>query len=169
MSKPSNCPRIVKAAVVVCLLVAVAPLSKLLCGVFSCDSTARLVDGGIDAAELVAGIDPFASLGRLEKLAGLQPSVLPRYFEEEVGLPEGAREIRVNSDGSIVGYVVQDKAESVHQLVSRHMASFGWSEVELGAAKGSTYLKESGSCRWGMATFTQVGPATSVVFRCVVS
>ena len=169
MSRPSSRSRLVKAVAIVGLLMVAAPASNLLGRALSGSSDARTVDGGLNAAGLVAGDDPFTSLERLEELAGSATVALPRYFEEEIGLPERACEVRVSSNGSIISYVVEDAVESVHQLVSKHMIDAGWSEVDLGAVQGSTYLKESGSCRWSLATFTEVGSATSVVFRCVVT
>ena len=169
MNKLSKWHRHIKAAIIVSLLVGIVPASGLIGGASSRDSVVRNVDDGIDAAGLVAGFNHLESLERLEELTDVVPTALPRYFDEEIGLPAGAFDARVNSDGLIVGYVVDDVAESAHQLVSQHMVASGWSEVGLGAVQGSTYLKSSGSCKWALATFTQVGSTTSVVFRCVVS
>lgn len=169
MSKLFKWHRPVKAMIIAGLLVAVAPASSLVDGAIVRNSSVRNGDEGLDAARLVAGFDPLASLVRLERLADAASSTLPRYFDEEIKLPAEASDARASADGSIVGYVVDGVVENVHQLVSRHMASLGWSEVDLGAVQGSTYVKSAGSCKWALATFTQVGSTTSVVFRCVVS
>lgn len=168
MSVFAKCPRFVKAVVIVGAIVVAVPASNLLSDEFSGNTGANNFDNGLNAAGLVAGFDPLASLDRLEELANAAPSALPRYFEEEIGLPAGAFDVRVSSDGSIVGCVVDGEAENAHRLVSQRMIASGWSEVDLGAAQGSTYLKNSESCRWVLTTLTQVGSATSIVFRCVV-
>ena len=169
MSRFAKWPRLAKAIAIVGALVVAAPASGLLDDAFSGNTDANSVDAGLDATEVVVGFDPLVSLDRLEVLANAEPSALPRYFDEEIGLLPGALDVRVNSDGSIVGYVVDNAAENAHQLVSQHMEAAGWSEVNLGAVQGSTYLKDSGLCRWALATFTQVGSVTSVVYRCVVA
>ena len=168
MSALAKWPRFVKAAAIVGAIVIAVPISSLFNGALFESTDASHVDRGIDAAGLVAGLDPRASLERLEEFANAVPSALPHYFEEEIGLPAGASDVRVSSDGSIVGCVIDGEVEKAHQLVSQRMVASGWSEVDLGAVRGSTYMKSTGSCRWALTTLTQVGSATSIVYRCVV-
>ena len=161
-------PRQLKAVVVLGVLFAGIAASGLIERSFLGGEKISRAEG-IDVATLVVGVDPMASLDRLESLADSETVALPHYFEEEVGLPDGSHDARVSCDGVVVGYVLDELPIDARRAVCAHMTAHGWSSIDLGVNQGVTFMKSAGSCTWGLATFTQVGGATSVVFRCVVS
>lgn len=157
--------RLAKAIAIVIALVLLAPVSDLLLrkgDPVEADSSPAV---GLDAATLIKGGDPEKVLARLEEAAGLSDEV-PFWFQRELGLPDDARDVRAG--GTTVSYVVDGECGWVFDRVKDAMAKAGWTCVPLGHMEGATFLKKNGACTWALATCTQVGSATSVVFRCKV-
>lgn len=125
------------------------------------------VQAGIDARAIIGDGDPYGFVDRMNDAVKTEGVTLPSAFAAEIGIPSDARDIRVDSTGAIVGYVVDVPADEANAAVSARMKERGWNEVALGAVEGSTYMKNSGSCTWALVTCTQVGEATNVVFRSV--
>ena len=122
---------------------------------------------GIDAQALIGQGDAYAFLTRLEEASLPNEPVLPQAFMLEVDLPRRYRDLRATEDGTVIGCVVDAPINVVEQDVRSRMSAKGWSEVSLGAVEGSTYIKSGGICTWVLVTYTQVGDATNVVYRCV--
>lgn len=122
---------------------------------------------GISARTLIGQGDAFSFLARLEEATSSNEPVLPQAFELEVDLPRRYRDLRATDDGRVIGCVVDAPVSAVEQDIRSRMPAKGWSEVPLGSVEGSTYVKSGGRCSWVLVTYTQVGDATNVVYRCV--
>ena len=158
--------RLVAALLVAAALVLAAPAADALVGwcceageVASGQPILRLGEQGI------AG-NPLMVLGDLEADIDATGASVPDYFAEEVGLPEAYRDIRVDGTGHVVGCVVDGRADEVIADIVGCMEDRGWTAVPLGQAEGATFVKAGGACTWVLATCTQVGDSTSVVYRC---
>lgn len=158
--------RLAKAIAIVAALVLVAPVSQWAFGGTSDASVVPQASAGLDAASLLEGGDPEAVLTRLEETAAIEQEA-PQWFQRELALPSEARDVRTS--GSVVSYIVEGESGQALEKVKALMAAKGWTCVPLGQAEGATFLKETGSCTWALATCTQVGSATNVVFRCDIS
>lgn len=158
--------RLAAAVFTVCALVAAVPASGALANGLDAARASDLSEG-IDARALMGIKDPFAVLAGIEELAG-DEAVLPEYFEREIGMPAGARAARASEDELVVGYLLDGDAGSALETVKDHMGRRGWSEVPLGDVSGATFVKQGGACSWTLATCTQSGDETCVVFRSVV-
>ena len=123
----------------------------------------------LSASSLIDAFDAEASLDRIEQAAAIEGRALPSSFGEEIGVLPGARDIRMNENGSVVGYVVDCEGEETLSQLREHMEQKGWTAIDLDEACGATFVKAGGSMTWALATCTQLGSATSVVIRCVVS
>jgi hypothetical protein len=123
----------------------------------------------LEAASLIDAFDTTASLERIEQAASIEGRALPPAFANEIGLLPSARDVRMNEDGSVIGYVVDCNADKARSQLLERMGSNGWTAVELDQAYGTTFVKTSGDLTWALATCTQVGSSTSVVIRCVIS
>lgn len=166
MSLSVSTRRRVRAIALVAGLLVAIPASGLV--VDSGYGVARAqASDGLRASSVIDGLDPYGSLERIEQVAAGAEASLPPYFEEEIGLVEGARDLRADSSGLVVGYVLDMPCDQAAKAVSAHMEEAGWSEVELGGVSGATFVKEGGSCTWTLVTCTQAGSATSVVYRSV--
>ena len=156
-----------KAVVVVCAIVLAVPIGNA----FVLLSKAPALDGeqfanqGICSAALLDAADAFSSLDRVEALAQEAGGPLPSSYSQEVGLLEGARDIRVSGRGDVVGYLVAGECAGVLADMSRHMELRGWTTVPLGDVQGATFVKTQGECTWILVSCTQVGEMTSVVTR----
>lgn len=132
---------------------------------------ARAADGtagprGVSASAILGDGGPEGMLLRLEEAAGEVDGEVPEGFLREVGLPQECRDVRTDGDGGVVGCTVEGDAREVLEGIELRMRGLGWTSVPLGNGEGATFVKEGGSITWVMVTCTQVGPATSVVFRC---
>lgn len=123
----------------------------------------------LSASSLIDSFDAEASLERIEQAASIEGRALPPSFGEEIGMLPGARDIRMNEDGSVIGYVVDREGDETLSQLRKHMEQKGWTAVDLDEACGATFVKAEGSITWALATCTQVGSATSVVIRCVIA
>ena len=94
---------------------------------------------------------------------------VPSWFLNEIGLPDGARDIRVSEAEDVVGCAVDDVGGSaeVFALICGRLADAGWAENPTGVEGCSVFTKREGVCRWAMVSCIQVGDATSVVVRCL--
>lgn len=160
--------RLTWAVAIVVALVAAAPITGIAFGSLSGSHVQAIADGGIRAADIVEEGDAGKTLSRIEELAEASRAQLPAYFEEEIGLLDGARDVRADETGRVVGFLVDKSSRDAFDCVRENMVRAGWSEVSLGGAEGSTFVKEGGSCAWALVTCTQVGQVTAVVYRCVV-
>ncbi len=160
--KEAACRRAVAALAIVAALVFAVP---------AIDAVSNAADKGANAPDEHAGLDAGMmadgsaqeALSRFEKAA--EPSsAVPDWFQAEVGALPGARDVRVA--GNVTGYVVDEEESCALEALLAHMAARGWTAVPLGGVSGATFLKESGSCTWALATCTQVGNATCIVIRC---
>ena len=159
--------RLLRAVAIVLAIVLSAPGASALANVGGGHVEAAGAARGIDASSLTAGTADEA-LERIEGLAYGKEQDVPEYFEREIGLLPGWRDVKTGAEGSVVGYVVEGDCETVLPMLVEHMQQRGWVAVPLGSADGYTFSKREGSCTWALATCTQVGEAVSVVFRCLV-
>ena len=160
--------RLTRALLAIAALVAIAPASNLVAGAFQSASPAVGARTGMRANALVDVANPLTTLERAEELAQAGTAQLPEYFREEIGLPDGARDARVNEDGTVVGCTVDATPDAALQLVSARMGQGGWLKVDLGDGMGATFVKDGGFCTWALVTCTQTGRTTSIVYRCVL-
>ena len=159
--------RLACACAIVLAAISAIPLGGMLTGQPAAAAQTPAASGGLRASDIVNEPDPLQALGKLERAAESAPCRLPSYFEQEIGLPAGARDVRVNGDGSVVGYVMDESPPTAFKRLCSHMEDAGWTEVPLGSVLGATFVKEEGSCTWALASCVEVGCSTSVVFRCV--
>ena len=159
----------VKAFALVVGLICLVPASGLAMGGGLREPSSPSSAGGIKAAEIIGGLNAFAALDRLEEAGGSATGELPGYFEREIGVLESARDVRVSGDGRIVSYIMDCPVAQALSFVGKQMASKGWTEVSLGSVSGATFVKKGGDCQWALVSCTQVGSATSVVYRCAVA
>ena len=124
---------------------------------------------GIDSLSLMSAGNAEAVLGRIEELAMAGAADVPDVFTDEVGLLPGAHDVRVNCDGSIVGYVVSQNCSDALDLIAEQMETGGWTAVSLSGIEGATFIKSEGACRWALVVCTQVGSSTSVVVRSMIA
>lgn len=126
------------------------------------------------AADAIAGIraKPILQAGGLdevlkaiEQTAAQDEGPVPSWFQVEVGFLPGARDVRVENENQVVGYVVDCNAGQALQRLKAHMEALGWKGVALGQVDGFTFVKSSGTCTWALVTCTQVATATSIVVR----
>ena len=103
---------------------------------------------------------------RLEGAAGSADDGVSEGFLREVGLPPKCRDVRSDDAGRVVGCTVDGGSGEVLGGIERRMQGSGWACVPLGNGEGATFVKEGGGITWVIVTCTQVGSATSVVFRC---
>ena len=160
--------RLAAAVAIAVGLVAAVPLSGYVIEGVTASPEQAMADGGIRAEDLVEAADVNATLGRIEQLADAGQGQLPGWFEEEIGLLRGARNVRVDGTGHVVGLLVDGALHDALEDVRESMMRAGWSAVSLGEAEGATFVKEGGTCTWALVTCTQVGSSTAVVYRCVV-
>ena len=158
--------RLVAALLIAAALVLAAPVADALVGwrceageVASGQPIVRLGEQGI------AG-NPLMVVDGIEVDIDATGASVPGYFAEEVGLPEAYRDVRVDGTGHVVGCVVDGRADEVIASIVGRMEDRGWTAVPLGQAEGATFVKAGGACTWVLATCTQVGDSTSVVYRC---
>lgn len=166
---PADNLRPLKAATIVLAILLAVPGADAVARFASGAQVANASSPGIDAGYLTGAGDAQASLDRIEELAEAGSADVPQAFAEEVGFLPDARDIRANGDGSVVGYTVPHGSADTLDLLAEQMETAGWTTVSLGEVEGATFVKESGACRWALATCTQVGSSTSVVVRSVVS
>lgn len=158
--------RLATALFVVTLLVAVAPISGAFVGDSHADEVEARPFAGIEAQALSHAGDAEGVVARLENMAGAGgETVAPVWFRREVAYLPNARDVRADGS-SVVGYLVEGACDDVLDDLIAHMEVRGWTAVPLGEACGATFVKRSGTCTWALATCTQVGAATSIVFRC---
>lgn len=122
----------------------------------------------IRAVEIVDERDAQGTLSRIEELAQAGKQSAPEFFETEIGLLVGARDVRTSGAGRVVGYLVDGDFQETFESVCKLMARSGWTEVSMGEMQGATFVKKGGVCTWALVTCTQVGSATAVVYRCVI-
>ena len=158
--------RLACACAIVLAAISAVPLSGMLASQPAA-AQAPATSGGLRASDIVNEPDPLQALDKLELAAESAPCRLPLYFEQEIGLPIGARDVRVNGDGSVVGYVMDESPPTAFNRIRSQMEDAGWTEVPLGSILGATFVKAGGSCTWALASCVEVGCSTSVVFRCV--
>lgn len=168
MKSDVGCKRLAMAVAIVVVLVAAVPITGIAFEALSGSPAQAVADGGIRAADIVGEGDAGETLNKIEELADASQAKLPAYFEEEIGLLDGARDVRANDTGRVVGFLVDGSSHEAFDCVRENMIRTGWSEISLGETEGATFVKEGGSCTWALVTCTQVGPATAVVYRCVV-
>ena len=138
MRKPAvQTKRLVLASIITAALVLGAPAIDAVASLASGDpqtpgAFASVLEG-IEVLSLVGDADTAAFLGRVEEAAEASDD-LPEAFEREIGLPEGARDVRVSKDGSVVGCVLDAYARDAANTVSAHMLARGFTEVPLSSA-----------------------------------
>ena len=159
--------RLACACAIVLAAISAIPLGGMLTGQPAAAAQTPAASGGLRASDIVNEPDPLQALCKLELAAESTPCRLPSYFEQEIGLPVGARDVRVNGDGSVVGYVMDKSPPTAFEQLCSHMEDAGWTEVPLGNILGATFVKEGGACTWALASCVEIGCSTSVVFRCV--
>ena len=161
--------RRVKAAVIVAAIVAAVPMVEMAVQPRAFSQGAATFADGLDAAYLVEPADADVALARIEDAASAGGADVPEAFSREIGFLPQARDIRSGGDGAVVGYIVPLESEVAAGQLAEHMAARGWTAVSLGSLEGATFVKREGTYRWALATCTQVGSATSVVMRSVIT
>lgn len=160
------------------LLKAFAVILAFFCMIPGIDAVLHLANHGpggqagvaaIDSKRLALTHDPVGALDAFEGSFEVGVEVLPKGFEDEIGLLPGGHDVRANDDGSVVGCVVGKTEKEAYQMLVDHMEQKGWSAVPLGIENGATFMKEGGNFTWVLATCTQVGNETSIVYRSVTS
>ena len=131
------------------------------------ENAANRLQTGINSQDLLKSSDPFDAIERIEQAATPGNAQLPEAFASEVGLPDECRQVRVDETGCVIGCAVDAGADEAAELIERQMLEKGWKSIALGAVTGSTYVKEDGRCAWVLATCTEVGNCTQIVYRCV--
>ena len=159
--------RLACACAIVLAAISAIPLSGMLTGQPTAAAQVPTASGGFRASDIVNESDPFQALDKLELATECAPCRLPSYFEQEIGLPAGVRDVRVNDDGSVVGYVMDESPPTAFKRLCSHMEDAGWTEVPLGSILGATFVKAGGSCTWALASCVEVGCSTSIAIRCV--
>lgn len=159
--------RLTRALLIVAGIMIVAPTLNAVASMTSDYPGHRGSQPGIEARSLVAEGDPFAVVDRIEAASKTDGAQAPDTFMAEMGMPERARDVRVNEAGSVIGYVVEGRVDTVLERVDELMCAKGWKGVSLGDVTGSTYVKSDGTYEWALVTGTQVGADTSVVVRCI--
>lgn len=130
------------------------------------DGEAPGLANGIDSSIVSRYCDPSESLDALARLLDADDGAPPEAFLAEVGLLSEARNVRVGIEECVVGYVVDEDAESVLAALRADMSARGWTPVELGGIGGCTFVKDDGVYGWALSTCTEVAGSTSVVVRC---
>ena len=160
--------RLKKAIAILMAFALLIPLGKLLVELGTPLAVAQAPSPGLSASELLgSGRDARAVLERAEQLVSTNNSELPEAFKNEIGLPGGYRDLRAENAGLVVGCTVDAGPRETLSSIRLQMLGRGWREVPLGEIAGSTFVKNFGACRWTLVTCTQIGAATSVVYRCV--
>lgn len=118
---------------------------------------------GLDASSIEWG-DPYAALDQLEECASVEAQP-PDAFMREAGFPSGAREQHADTSGMVVGCTLDSPEDVSFAAVCDVLAAKGWACVPLQGMSGATFVKRGGGLRWMLVTCTQVGEATSVVYR----
>ena len=159
--------RLLRASAIVAAIILAAPCVNAFAQAFDADEVSAGEFPGLRSQDMPKDGGALAMADWLESVANPARVDVPQAFADEVGVLPGARDIRVDDAGLVVGYVVDGKAESVLAALDEHMRGNGWTCVSLGGRVGTTYLKDAGRCRWVLATCTQVDESTSVVMRCI--
>ena len=161
--------RLVAAAAIVAAIVFAAPVANALgfpdAGEAGLAGDYANVRSGLRAQDVMSASDAAGILENLERIVSQGETEAPEWFRDEVGLLPGARDVRVEAAGRVVGYVVDCGVSEALARIREDVQSRGWTVVPLGEADGFTLVRQSGSCTWALVTCTQVGTATSVVVR----
>ena len=161
--------RLATALVVVAALIAAVPVSGALVGESRIADTAGPSSVGIRAQALSQAGDIDGLVSQLEETARADGKAsVPAWFQREIGFLPGARDVRADG-ASVVGYLVDVTCDDALAALNAHMKALGWTAIPLGDIAGATFMKQSGACTWALATCTQVGASTSIVFRCNVA
>ncbi len=144
-------------------VVAIISAASLLDLVFQLARPGPLQEAAVEALR-GAGIigEPFDSAARSTESFGSQQ--LPRGFEDEVGLPDGADDVRVDAraGGGVVGFVVFEESERAFDSFRDLLSQKGWVAAEGERFGCGSFVKGSGAYRWLFVVCTRVGDATSV-------
>ena len=166
---PSNSEqrtRILRAvAIVFAMLLAIPCVNAMLEATSGLEQTT--VAEGIDSKAIMRFEDPFDALDILEGMASADGAEIPEALSQEVGFIAGARDIRIDASGTVIGYSVSGQSSGTLANLTEHMRALGWSSVPLGGMEGATFVKQDGEYTWALATCTQAGDSTSVVVRCM--
>lgn len=161
--------RLLKALAVILAAFCVVPGIDVIWRYAGQGADGRASPAGLDTRALAFSGDPVAALEALDRSIDADRVAVPDEFSSEVGLLPDAHDVRSNEDGSVVGCVVEMPEEAAFRLLADHMERKGWSAVPLGVENGATFMKGEGCCTWVLATCTQVGNETSIVYRSVPS
>ena len=144
-------------------VVAIISAASLLDLAFQLARPGPLQEAAVEALR-GAGIigEPFDSAARSTESFGLQR--LPEGFEDEVGLPDSADDVRVDAraGGGVVGFVVSEESERAFDSSRDLLLQRGWTAMEGGRIDCGSFVKGSGAYRWLFVVCTRVGDATSV-------
>ena len=158
--------RLIAAAAVVTVLIAIVPISGFLVGDKSAADANAPAFVGIHAQALAQADDIEGMLNQLEDMARVEGEApTPAWFQREIGVLPNARDVRTDGT-SVVGFLVDGTSDEVLAALTSHMEGRGWIAVPLGEVEGATFVKQTGVCTWVLATCSQTGSVTSVVLRC---
>ncbi|WP_296011834.1 hypothetical protein [uncultured Adlercreutzia sp.] len=89
----------------------------------------------------------------------------PSWFVEEVGLPDGAQELRATDDWTVVGYAEEGAASEASARLVERLEARGWHLLETGASGMATGWKEGGALSWIAFSCTDIGGVSSTVIQ----
>ena len=90
---------------------------------------------------------------------------LPKDISDEVSLPCTVDKCLLDAESKIVGYSCSNAPDDALRELIESMSENGWTSFSMEGLTGTTFLKEDGKLRWGLATATMQGDASFVVLR----
>ena len=169
-----------RRAVLACAVVLMIVLSPLLPGVVAhcaggAAREASIARGSVFAVqETLLGVSAEQVVDRL--LAGtsepwaegaVSPE-LPMGIPEDVRLPKGAMDVRVNEELAVVCYEWDESEGDAVDALASSMGGAGWRSLPLGSMRGCSFIRDDDAGRCIVATATFFGDARSAVVLRVV-
>ncbi len=90
-------------------------------------------------------------------------------FSSEVFPLDGQRDVRSNSDGSVIGFTSSSPPKKAFDEVGRSMVERGWTAVPSGVEACGSFVKSEGALKWAYVSCSRVGSETSIVVQCALS
>lgn len=136
----------------------------------------RAVMGVVFAGVLVfLGDVVYKSVRSASLLNPAQPSPISneggaweRFSSEALDLSRYS-EVRIHSEGSVVGFTTPLRAEDAFRDMAGCLERGGWTAVPSGVATEGTFIKSSGEYTWLYISCIQMGDSTSVVVQCALT
>ena len=164
--------RLIKATTIVITVLLVAPGIQMighLIGVSHANQALAQGSDGLDSSAIVQAPSAYDALEQLEAQADPGEVSPPDAFMREIGTLPDARNLRVNTGGTVVSYLVEGEEDATLKRIVDSLEDKGWTSIPLGGVCGASFVKTSGTCTWAMVACIEVEGSTSVVIRSVVS